>query len=153
MKRIKISLLSLLFAFFAIPSFGQMIEDPTSWKYEVKKIGANEYRLTYHLDLKPGWHIWALKPGGDGFQIPTSFEFDKGQKFMTKGKMVEKGNATTTTMDGVDGKVTYLSGKVDYIQDITVNGCTKVTGKHTYQVCNDKMCLPPKDKEFAFELK
>ena len=56
-------------------------------------------------------------------------------------------------MDGIDGKVTYLSGKADYIQEITLVKPTKITGKHRYQVCNDKMCLPPVDKDFSFEIK
>jgi len=40
-----------------VPSFGQMIDDPTTWKYEVKKKSATEYQLIFHLDLKTGWHI------------------------------------------------------------------------------------------------
>jgi thiol:disulfide interchange protein DsbD len=153
MKRIKYILLSIATLLCIAPSFAQMTEDPTTWKYEIKKKSANEYQLIYHLDLKPGWHIWSLTPGGDGLEIVPSFTYDPGQKFMARGKVSEKGKATTTTMEGIDGKVTYLSGKVDYIQDIAVNGCTKITGKHTYQVCNDRMCLPPKDKEFVFEIK
>ena len=59
----------------------------------------------------------------------------------------------TTTMAGIDGKVTYFTGKIDYVQEVTVTGNTKITGKSEYQVCNDKMCLPPKDKDFSFDIK
>ncbi|MBX2907016.1 MAG: hypothetical protein KF744_13310 [Taibaiella sp.] len=128
--------------------------DPTTWTYEVKKKGANEYQLIAHLSLKMGWHIWSLKPGGDGFQIVPAFVFDKNAAVELKGEMTEKGHATTTTMEGVDGKVTYLSGQVDYIQNVKVKGKgVKVTGKHTYQVCDDKSCLAPVDKDFVFEIK
>ena len=44
-----------------------MIADPTTWTYEVKKMSANEYQLIFHVSLKEGWHIWSLKPGGDGY--------------------------------------------------------------------------------------
>ena len=153
MKSLKCLLLFLPVFLIAMPSFGQMTQDPTAWKYEVKKKSATEYQLIFHLDLKATWHIWSLHPGGDGYEIAPSFTFDNNAKIKLMGKIVEKGNAITTTMAGIDGKITYLTGKVDYVQDIIVAGTTKVTGKHQYQVCNDKMCLPPKDKDFAFEIK
>jgi hypothetical protein len=56
-------------------------------------------------------------------------------------------------MGGVDGKVTYLSGKVDYTLNLAVkNTPVKVKGTHTYQVCDDKMCLAPIDKVFEVEI-
>jgi hypothetical protein len=109
--------------------------------------------LIFHLDLKNGWHIWSLHPGGDGYEIAPSFTFDKNPKVTLKGAATEKGKATTTTMEGIDGKITYLSGKIDYTQIVTVTGPTKIKGRHTYQVCNDRMCLPPKDKEFTLDIK
>jgi len=53
-------------------------------------------------------------------------------------------------MEGIEGKVNYFSGKIEYVQDVTATGSTKITGTHQYQVCNDRMCLPPKDKDFCF---
>jgi len=127
--------------------------DPTTWKYEVKKKSATEYQLIFHLSLKAGWHIWSLKPGGDGFQIVPAVNIDKNPNVELKGALTEQGHTTTTTMDGVTGKVTYLSGPIDYIQTVKVKGSTKITGKHTYQVCDDKQCLAPVDKDFVFEIK
>ncbi len=152
MKLLK-SILFFIGVLLALPSFGQTIEDPTNWKYEVKKKSATEYQLVFHVTLKPKWHIWSVNPGGDGFEIPPSFAFDKNSKVQLKGKVVERGKPVVTKMDGIDGKVTYYSDKVEYTQDITVTGNTKITGKHTYQVCSDKLCLPPKDKDFSFEIK
>lgn len=151
-------LLKCFFLFFAVvlvsrSSSGQMIQDPTTWKYEVKKKSATEYQLVFHLDLKAGWHIWSLKPGGDGYEIMPSFTFDKIDNVKMKGDFTEKGKKTVTKMEGIDGKVSYLSGKIDYIQNVTVTSKAKITGKHQYQVCNDRMCLPPKDKDFVFEIK
>jgi thiol:disulfide interchange protein DsbD len=134
-------------------SNAQMTADPTKWEYEVKKTAPNDYQLIFHLQLKNGWHIWSLNPGGDGFQIVPAITIDKNPSVQVKGKPKETGKATTTVMDGVEGKVTYLSGKVDYIQEVTVRGTTKITGKHTYQVCDDRMCLAPVDKDFVFEIK
>ena len=139
--------------FWAVPSFSQMIEDPTTWKFEAKKKSATEYQLIFHLELKKDWHIWSLHPGGDGYEIAPSFTLDPNPKVKLKGNATEKGKSITTTMAGIDGKVTYFTGKIDYIQDVMVTGSTKLTGKYEYQVCNDKMCLPPKDKDFSFDIK
>lgn len=142
-----------LMLLWAIPSFAQMIEDPTTWKYEVKKKSTTEYQLIFHLTLKKDWHIWSLHPGGDGYEIAPSFTFDPNPNIKVKGTATEKGKPVTTKMDGIDGKITYFAGKVDYTQDVTVLANTKITGKLEYQVCNNKMCLPPKDKNFTFEIK
>lgn len=148
----------LLFIFIlccgATGSFAQMIVDPTTWTYEVKKKSASDYQLIFHLNLKTGWHIWSLKPGGDGYEIAPSFDFTNNPKVKLKGAITESGKATTTAMEGIDGKVTYLNGSVDYVQNVTVmGGATKIAVKHTYQVCNERMCLPPKDKDYVFEIK
>jgi hypothetical protein len=146
-------LLAIMLLFIGCPTFAQMTEDPTAWHYELKKKSTTEYQLIFHLDIKTGWHIWSLHPGGDGYEIAPTFTLDKNPKVKLKGTVTEKGKATTSTMEGIDGKITYLSGKIDYIQNITVTGNTKIKGKHMYQVCNDNMCLAPKDKEFAVEMK
>lgn len=153
MKILRPFFLSALLLLVTLPSFAQMTEDPTTWKYELKKKSATEYQLIFHLDIKTGWHIWSLHPGGDGYEIAPTFTVDKSANVKLKGAVTEKGKATTTTMDGVDGKITYLSGKVDYVQELTVTGKGKITGKHMYQVCNDKLCLAPKDKDFTVEIK
>ena len=152
MKPLKSFALFAALLFMSAYSFAQM-EDPTSWKYEVKKKSATEYDLIFHLTLKPKWHIWSLKPGGDGMEIAPSFVWDKNAKVKVSGPVTEKGTPIVTAMEGIDGKVTYFSGTVDYVQPVTVTGNTKIKCTHTYQVCNDMMCLPPKDKVFVFDIK
>jgi thiol:disulfide interchange protein DsbD len=151
MKSLKYLFIAIPLLFFFNRSTAQ--DDPTTWKYQVKKISATEYQLVFHLDITKGWHIWSMTPGGDGMEIAPSFTFDKNPAVKLKGKTVEKGNATTTKMEGIDGKITYLTGEITYTQDVEVRGNAKITGKHTYQVCNDRMCLRPMDRDFVFEVK
>ena len=153
MRHLKLFILSISILLWSIPSFAQMIEDPTTWKYEVKKKSATEYQLIFHLTLKKDWHIWSLHPGGDGYEIAPSFTLNENPKVKIKGNATEKGKSVTTKMEGIDGTITYFTGKIDYTLDVVVTGSTKITGKHEYQICNDKMCLPPKDKDFTFEIK
>jgi thiol:disulfide interchange protein DsbD len=126
---------------------------PAKWKFEAKKLKSNEYQLVFHLNLEKGWHIWSLSPGGDGYQIVPSVAYDNNALVKTTGALAEKGKVTSGTMAGIKGIVNYLSGNVDYTQNVTVKGATKLTGRFTYQVCDDKQCLAPADAEFSFDLK
>lgn len=148
-------LLIALVVLFASPATlrAQDSGDPAFWKYEVKKTGAGHYQLIFHLILKDKWHIWSLKPGGDGYEIAPSFTFDPNPDVTFKDSITEKGKKTVTKMDGIEGVVTYYSGRIDYVQEVVVTKNTRITGTHQYQVCNDRMCLPPKDKAFEFVLK
>ena len=153
MKLLNGLLLFVMVSMMSINAKAQITEDPTNWKYEVKKVSGNKYQVLFHLDIKEPWHIWSLHPGGDGYEIAPTFTLDKNPNVKLVGKVTEKGKAITTTMTGIDGKITYLSGKIEYVQNVTVTAPCKIKGKHMYQVCNDKMCLAPKDKEFEVEVK
>src|SRR4051812_10181865 len=99
MRKVTLFFFFILFFTTSFSSFGQ--EDPASWNYELKKKSATQYQLIFHLDLKQGWHIWSLHPGGDGYEIAPSFTFEKDPKAKLTGKVAEKGKATTTTMEGI----------------------------------------------------
>lgn len=134
-------------------SWAQMTPDPTHWSYEVKKKSGDQYELIFHLKLDEKWHIWSMKPGDDGFEIPPSFTFKNTPGIKTIGTIKEMGQPKTETMEGVDGAVTFFSGNVDYVQTISAKGKLKISGSHEYQVCNDNMCLPPKTQQFEFDIK
>lgn len=145
----------MLLAVFTLLSFGlqaQIIKDPTTWSYEVKKKTAGHYELIFHLKIKEGWHIYAFDPGGDGSLLPPTFNFDKNANVVLKGKVKQQGKLITETLEGIDGAVHMYKDHVDYTQEITVKANTKITGKQEYQVCDDHMCLPPKKKSFSFEI-
>jgi thiol:disulfide interchange protein DsbD len=149
MKVFKPILFVFLSVFFANGLFGQMIADPTTWEIEAKKIKDKDYELVFHLKLKEHWHIWSLKPGGDGMQIAPTFKITKNTDVQTKGSVTEKGKPITETMEGIDGAVTYFINEVTYKQPISVEKNTVIKGKITYQVCDESMCLPPKDKAYS----
>lgn len=142
----------LLFA-FPLPgentTHAQTISDPTEWRYEVKKKDNNEYQLVFHVELEEGWHIFSQKPGDD-FLIPPSFEFNSSRDVKLVGKVTEKGKLKTERMEGIDNPVRYYEKTADFIQTVKAVKGTVVKGNHTYQVCNENMCLPPKARPFEF---
>ncbi len=145
------------FVLFALVLFSgnaraQIIQDPTTWKYEVQRKNDSTFDLVFSLKLKEHWHIWSLNPGGDGLEIPPEFKFDKDPAYRLVGKVKESGKKVTGEMDGVDGVVSYFLDHVRYVETIVAHGNVKVTGVHSYQVCDESMCLPPKKKNFSFEI-
>lgn len=149
MKGLKAGVLMMVML-FAVSVRAQIVKDPTTWAIETKKTGTNTFDVIFHLKLQPTWHIWSLNPGGDGYQVPPEFKIT-GVKM--NGKVKEKGKLVKSKVDGVDGIVNYYSTSVDYVQSVTGATGTKVSGSYKYQVCTDKMCLPPKTKKFEVTLK
>ncbi|MBL7712085.1 MAG: hypothetical protein JNL13_06465 [Chitinophagaceae bacterium] len=130
----------------------QGMTDPTHWTYEATKLDAGQYQLNFTLQLDEGWHIWAIDVGGDGLQVVPTFTFTKNKAVHPDGGITEQGDKITAEMEGVDGAVNYYSHKVVYTQKVKAAAGTTVKGSHQYQVCNDNMCLAPKQVPFSFQL-
>ncbi|HRO43577.1 MAG TPA: cytochrome c biogenesis protein CcdA [Flavipsychrobacter sp.] len=147
------SLLLLIAVSFSASLHAQIIQDPTTWKYEVRKKNDSTFDLAFKLQLKEHWHIWSLKPGEDITLLPPEFSFDKNPNIKLVGKVKEIGaNKFTGEYDGAEGIVTFFTDKVEYVQSVSVKANTVVKGKHRYQVCDEKQCLPAKSKSFKFEI-
>lgn len=152
MRHITRIALLIALVFFTNILCAQIVTDPTTWKYDVVKKNDSTFDLIFKLDLKEHWHIYSLKPGGDGLEIAPEFKFDKNDQVKELGKIREVGKKVSGEMEGVDGIVNYFLNTVSYIQTVQVSGNTEIKGTHMYQVCNESMCLPPKHKKFTFSI-
>jgi thiol:disulfide interchange protein DsbD len=130
----------------------QMVQDPTTWTIEAKKKKGNEYQIIFHLKLKENWHIWSIKPGGDGMEIPPTFKFSSNEKLKLHGTITEHGKKLTGVWDGIDGALAWFENSVDYYQNATITGNTRIKGKHSYMVCDHNMCLPEKTFPFSIDV-
>ncbi|HRP89357.1 MAG TPA: thioredoxin family protein [Edaphocola sp.] len=151
MKKIVLLLISILF--LGLGSQAQIIKDPTSWTYEVKKKKDNVYDLVFKVKLNTGWHLWSFEPGGDGLLIPPSFDFSKNPDVKLVGKTKEIGKKISKDFDGEPGDEHFFEGNVTYTQTVEVKNNTTVKGTHIYQTCDDARCLSPVTKPFSFEIK
>lgn len=143
-----VALLNLLFIFGAQ---AQMIEDPTEWKFEARKIEGNKYDIVFHCDVKNGWHIYSLDPGGDGSFLPPSFTFKDNPDVKLVGEVREEGEIIHETIEDI-GTVHYYKN-VDYIQTVELaNENITITGEYSYMTCNDETCLPPKTVDFSIKV-
>lgn len=140
---------------FAGKCSAQKISDPTAWTYSAKRKFGNHFELFFKVKLSGGWHVYALDPGGDESLIPPTFTFEADKNVKLVGKMKELGKPVTEMVDGIDKAVHYFKGEATFVQEVEVpwGMSVQIKGKHEYQVCNDKMCLPPKSKAFLFTVK
>lgn len=142
---------ALLNLFFLSGAGAQIIEDPTEWKFEARKIDGNKYDLVFHCDVKNGWHIYSLDPGGDGSFLPPSFTIKDHPDIKLVGEVREEGEIIHETIEDI-GTVHYYT-TVDYIQTVELaNENMTITGEYTYMTCNDETCLPPKTLDFSIKV-
>ena len=129
----------------------QNFGDPAHWKIEAVPGNDLYYNFVFSVDLDSGWHIWSLKPGGDGTLIAPVFSFDIGN-YTLNGDMYEQGKLKEEFMEGIDGKVRYFFKKAEFIQSIKARQGELITGAYTYQLCSDMVCLPPKTIKFKYTI-
>ncbi|TNE56570.1 MAG: thioredoxin family protein [Bacteroidetes bacterium] len=128
-------------------------QNPVKWTYQSKDAGNGEMDLIFTATIEDGWTTYSQFLESDEGPVATSFTFLEGPHFALKGK-AEEGGEKFTKYDNVFGmKLTKFKHKAIFTQRVKVNDFnTPVTGYLTYMVCNDEMCLPPKDVDFEFKL-
>lgn len=150
MKKFVWPFLCLLLSHVSV--FSEIIKDPTTWTFSVKKLQGTSYELKFDCRLKPGWHLWSLTPGGDGLLISPTFTFEKNKLVSVVGKMKESGKMISEEFPGTDGITHFYENRVTYTQKATIKGNTTVKGSVNYQTCDHHQCLPAKDKSFEITI-
>lgn len=150
MKKITIT---FAFTFIAVLAFCQ-VEDPASWSYQAKKTAENTYEITITAVIEHPWHLYSQNTEKGG-PIPTQIKFKPNPLVVVKaGKPKEIGKLEKMKDENFGVMVSSFSGKVQFVQTVTVKGNVKtnIAGTVEYMVCNDNRCLPPTKKSFDLKL-
>ena len=148
MKKI-LSLLSFLLIFTA--SYAQ-IYDPVEWSTSVEKISDTEYDLVVKATIEDKWHLYSQNVPEDG-PIPTSFTFEKNDKFELVGETLEEEGITVN--DPVfNMKIKYFEKSTEFKQRIKAlsKNTQKIVGELEFMVCDDTNCLPPTFVDIEFTI-
>ena len=131
------------------------MKDPTTWTVDAKRKFGNRFEVSFTVKLAPKWHIYALNPGKDESLLPPVFKIDDNKNIKVIGKPKETSKPVEEVQEGIEGKVRYFSGEVTFVQEVEVvgNAAVSASGTYEYQVCDDKICLPPKKKTFKVNIK
>jgi hypothetical protein len=144
----------ILSSFFIVAFASAQGLNPVSWSFSSKKISDNVYELQMVATIQQGWHLYSQSQPKDAIAEPTSFAFNKNPLLQFDGKVKEVGNLEKFKDKELDISANQYSNKVTFIQRVKLRGKAKtnVTGKLTYQTCNDEKCLPAKTINLSIAL-
>jgi len=147
-------LLFILFSLLTIGSVSAQVLNPVSWSFSSKKISDNIYEVQMIATIQQGWHVYSQNQPKDAIAQPTAVIFNKNPLLALDGKLKELGTLEKFKDKELDISANQYSNKVIFAQRIKLKGKAKtnVTGKLTYQTCNDEKCLPAKTINLSIAL-
>ncbi|HEY6955548.1 MAG TPA: protein-disulfide reductase DsbD domain-containing protein [Flavisolibacter sp.] len=146
--------LLILVAFFTFGFLSAQGLNPVNWSFNSKKISDNVYEIQMIATIQQGWHVYSQSQPKDAIAQPTTVVFNKNPLLELDGKLKESGNLEKFKDKDLDISANQYSNKVVFSQRVKVKGKAKtnVTGKLTYQTCNDEKCLPAKTINLSIAL-
>ncbi len=111
----------------------------------------HEIRVALQLDIEKGWHINAHKPLETSL-IPTEVALEMDPCFTLK--KIHYPKPKRKTFEFIQGELAVYEGKVLVFMDFAVSaeaapGEGRISGKITYQACDDRSCLLPMELAFS----
>ena len=130
------------------------IANPVNWTFASKKINDNVYEVQLVATIQNGWHLYSQTQPKDAIAQPTSFSFNKNPLVALNGQVKETGKLEKFTDDELGISANQYSKLVVFTQKVKLKGKAKtaVTGKVSFQTCDDKKCLPPKTINFTISI-
>ncbi|MEY3737798.1 MAG: hypothetical protein RL544_576 [Bacteroidota bacterium] len=146
-------IIALLSVIWITASAAAQIQDPVDWSYSVKKVSADTYTFTATANIEGDWHIYSQTTGKGG-PIPTKITFNKNPLVTIVGPTKEIGKVQQVYDELFKTNVRFIGETATYTQTIKVRGGikTNISGTVSYNVCDDRQCLPPSKKSFDLKL-
>ncbi len=147
--------LFLLFIVIFLPSFA-LAQNPVSWSLEsdakgntLKKDGVFKAKLK--AAIEDNWHLYSVEQPGEG-PFPTKITIADNQPFQIEGKITSS-EAITKFDPNFNINTTYFAKSAEFNLPLKANSDSKTDDlaiNVRYQVCDDKVCLPPKTVKVTF---
>lgn len=146
-------------SYFLIPALflaalaSPLAQNPLKWSFSYQDAGNGQYNLVFTGTLDEGYTTYSQFLENEDGPVATALVFKEGPHFSKVGKALEGGDKYTT-YDKVFGmNLTKFKHKAIFTQGIKVTDFSKpIVGYITAMVCNDEMCLPPRDADFSFTI-
>lgn len=147
--------LFLLFIVIFLPAF-TFAQNPVSWSLEsaakgstLKKDGV--FKASLKAAIEENWHLYAVEQPGEG-PYPTKITVAENQPFQIDGKITTS-EAITKFDPNFNIETRYFAGKAEFnlpLKAIADSKSDDLAVNVRYQVCDDKVCLPPKTVKVTF---
>ena len=144
---------AILFLLFTAVALNSQVLEPVTWSFKSEKTGDNTYELVMTAEIEEHWHLYAMDIE-EGGPIATSFTFEESAAYTTVGKPFAVTKPEVKYDNSFDMNIGMHSDMAEFRQKVTVKQFPAVVkGYVTFMSCDDKQCLPPRDVEFAIEIK
>ena len=129
-------------------------ESPVHWSYQAKQLDKSTFEVRVTASLDNGWHIYSQIQPEEAIGMPTSFSFISNPLVLLQGKVKEEGKLIHYRNDAVGISQNQYDERVSFMQIVKLRGdvTTAISGTVHFQVCTDRMCLPPTDLPFSIAL-
>ena len=136
---------NLFFLFCITLSFCSFGQDKVDWTINYDALTES---IIFTAAIEEGWHLYSQNINEGIGPVPTSIEFDANKKtFKLIGKTIEP-TPITEYDPNFEGELSFFKDSVEIIQKIKLKASGEVSGKITFMVCTEEMCLPPVDIDF-----
>lgn len=138
------------FLLFIISSlvFFSFSQEKVQWSYSYDN---EKEELIIDAKIAEGWHLYSQGIDEGIGPVPTSFTFNENPAIKLIGNTIEPASISEYD-ENFEGELNFFKENVSFTQKIKVSTSTSVQGIITYMVCNNTMCLPPKDVEFVIAI-
>ncbi len=152
MRTIKSTLLIFLFLLPVVFANAQNISG-AKWQFSIEQNNADEATLVFTANITEKFHIYSQFLSTTEGPLPTVFEFEKAPNFELIGK-VEEGKHEEIMDEAFQLKLQVFEHTAVFKQKIKILLKENFTlkGKLSFMACDNRMCLPPEDVPFSFNL-
>ena len=131
-------------------------QNPVSWSLESDAKGKSlkkdeTFKLNLKAKIEDNWHLYAVEQPGEG-PYPTRITIAENLPFQIEGKITSS-QAITKFDPNFDTDTSYFAKSAEFYLPLKTNADTKTDDlaiNVRYQVCDDKVCLPPKTVKVSF---
>lgn len=150
MKRV-FEILFVLSVFCSGSSYAQ-IYDPVKWSFSLENKEEGVKEIHFKATVQDSWYVYDMNMPEDG-PVSTDFTFSKveGAQLQGKAHALTKPQSKRSELFG-NVELRYFEREAIFVQAIKVTDPStfKIEGSLVFMSCNDEMCLPPTEEEFAF---
>ena len=140
-------ILSLLFFGFNLSAQG--LQNPFSWRANVKMLNQTEGELIIKAVIAHGWHLYGTDLPKNGPK-PTRIDMSKSTGVKFVGKLAQSEKPTVKFDKMFNLKLNYWTGQVVFRQrfKVTDKHNARIIGSVNYMGCNDETCSAPATYNF-----
>lgn len=141
----------IILSLFASASL--LAQNPVKWSTTAKDAGNCQVDLILTGTINDGYYTYSQFLESEDGPVATTLTFSPGANYKLIGKAKESGGLIKVEDKVFGMTVSKFKHTAVFTQRVEVSDPTKpITGYVGYMVCNDEMCLPPRDVDFSFTI-